>query len=246
MAHPAFFGVCARVLPQLQCQLLCCGFYAYLIKDNMVGTKGRPKGSTDTVKRSRSCMTEAQKQIRRDRKNRKGNTTMDSFLMPPSNNNANNDSVEGEGESSMAGTDNDVAVTFSDNTNTSIRRAPRPVIANLEAEDEDDEGYDSDGEGGEGAEVMGTEKGIQQEYVQNIHQQLKDECNFQRGKQDDDWLVQYLKDNGWWIRKESAPRIAKKLSLPVYHYTYYRDVRVWCLDSRFAVWQRLYAFLSVL
>jgi hypothetical protein len=179
-------------------------------------------------------MTEAQKQIRRDRKNQKGNTTMNSFLMPPSNNNANNNSVEGADESSMADTDNDVAVTFSDNTNTSIRRAPRPVIANLDAEDdEDDDGYDSDGEGGEGAEAMGTEKGIQQEYLQNIHQQLKDECNFQRGKQDGDWLVQYLKDNGWWIRKESAPRIAKKLSLPVYHYTYYRDVRVWIPDLQY-------------
>jgi hypothetical protein len=138
----------------------------------MVGTKGRPKGSKDTVKRSRSCMTEAQKQIRRDRKNQKGNTTMNSFLMPPSNNNANNNSVEGADESSMADTDNDVAVTFSDNTNTSIRRAPRPVIANLDAEDdEDNDGYDSDGEGGEGAEAMGTEKDtarISAEYTSTV------------------------------------------------------------------------------
>lgn len=79
-------------------------------------------------------MTEAQKQIRRDKKNRKGNTTMDSFLIPPSNNDANNNSSEGADESSTAVSDND-AVTFSDITNTSIRRVPRPIIANMEAED---------------------------------------------------------------------------------------------------------------
>jgi hypothetical protein len=207
------------------CRRRCC-----LDLDNMVGTKDRPKGSRDTVKRCRSRMTEAQKQRRQDNNNRKGNTTMDSFLLQP-NNEDGNDSPEVADESSNAGNN---AVTFSDNTtNTSNtnRRTHRPVVANLDVNDDD--GYDTDGDNGADTEEMGTEKGIQQEFLQSLHEQLKDECNFQHGPKDSDWLLPRLKENGWWIWKESAPMIAKRLSIPVYHYTYYCDVCVWIPDLQY-------------
>jgi hypothetical protein len=96
------------------------------------------------------------------------------------------------------------AVTFSDNNNTTNtsntnRRTHQPVVANLDVDD--DGGYDSDEVGGADTEEMGKEKGIQQEFLKSLHEQLKNECNFQRGPKGRDWLLPRLKENEWWIRK---------------------------------------------
>lgn len=175
-------------------------------------------------------MTKNELQARRDKKNRSGNATMNEFLNHQSNI-PYNSATDANESSTIA--DQNIVVAFSDSTNLSNRQV-RPVLANLDADDDDDDdGYDSGGDDGVNEANRDSVKGIQQEYLQNVHSQLKLECNSQRGKQSEDWLVDYLKENGWWIRKEHATRIAKKLTLTAYHYSYYRDVRVWLPDLQY-------------
>ena len=72
-------------------------------------------------------------------------------------------------------------------------------------------------------------------YLKKLHEQLKLECNAQRGRKEEDWLIQYLQVNGWWILKEHAPNVAKKLSMPEYPQTNYSDVRVWIPDLQYGM-----------
>lgn len=169
-------------------------------------------------------MTERAKQKRRDDKNRAGNSLMTDFIEqsaavedpiiepPPSE-----DDVPA------------VSVTFSENTSTTQAQGRRPILATLGAEGGDD-GDDSDRDEDT---VNESRKGIQQEYLEAVHAQLQEECNTQRPNTNGDWLIGDLKENGWWLRKENAPMIARKLSLSVHHVTYYRDIRVWIPDLQY-------------
>lgn len=197
-----------------------------------MGKRGRPAGVKDAAKRSRRSMTETEKQTRKDNKSQQGNALMTTFL---SNNNTTNDELRQNANASPAHPSTNAntevtPVTLSDNANiaTDVSRR-RDIVANLDEEDDGD-GYDS---GEDDIEEDETRKGIQQEYLECVHARLKLECNVLRGRQQGDWLVDYLKDNGWWIRKEYAPKIAKKLHLDVHHHTYYRDVRVWIPDLQY-------------
>jgi hypothetical protein len=201
----------------------------------MTGKRGRPSGSKDTVKRARRPMTEREKQRRRNK-----NTQMTGIpvsVAPNGNNNTNNTNEDVHVEAAAdVGTTARVTVTFSDNSpDTPSTSTRRPIIANLDLDDED--GYDSDGDDSFN-ETWNEEddqptKEIQQLYLKKVHAQLKVECNAQRGKQNGDWLIEYLKHHDWWIRKENAPSIAKRLSLTVHHVSYYRDVRIWIPDMQY-------------
>ena len=108
------------------------------------------------------------------------------------------------------------------------------VIANLDMNDEDNDNevvIDSTDDN-EPCLQRGENKGVQQEYVKAIQMRLRDEVSTQSTICKDKWLVRHLKANGWWIRKENAISIAKKLKLKISLTAYYRDVYVWLPDIR--------------
>ena len=179
-------------------------------------------------------MTEAAKQKRRDVNNQKGNALISDFFPGDV---AADDSIEkataaGEIES-IEDEPEVITVTFTDNSdNTSgDARQTRPIVANLDAEDDDDESHDNDEGNSDGEDE--PKKGVQQEYLEAVRAQLKLECNSQWGRQNEDWILDQLKEQGWCLRKECAPKIARRLSLAVHHVTYYRDIRVWIPDLQY-------------
>jgi 3'-5' exonuclease len=48
-------------------------------------------------------------------------------------------------------------------------------------------------------------------------------------------LIPYLNEHGWWIRKEYAETLCKKLKIPFSHAAYYRDIKVWMPDLQYGV-----------
>ncbi len=66
-------------------------------------------------------------------------------------------------------------------------------------------------------------EGVQREYVKAIQQRLKEETH-RHNNSTNLWLLQHLKDNGWWIRKEQVRCIVKKLGLKKEYNAYYWDV----------------------
>ena len=71
--------------------------------------------------------------------------------------------------------------------------------------------------------------GIQQEYVEAVQKRVRDEVS-KNNRNTDLWMLNHLRKNGWWIRKEHAPWIVKKLGLKMSYLAYYRDVHAWLPD----------------
>eukprot|EP00956_Cyclotella_meneghiniana_P017776 scaffold29226_cov58-Cyclotella_meneghiniana.AAC.5 len=138
-------------------------------------------------------------------------------------NSAQNDEVE------MSDVDDDII------NNEEVEVVPAlDVNANLDMNDEDidNERMMESTDDNEPCLQQGENKGVQQEYVKAVQLRLRDEVNTQSTKCKDKWLVRHLTANGWWIRKENAPCIAKKLNLKISYAAYYRDVYVWLPDIR--------------
>ena len=57
----------------------------------------------------------------------------------------------------------------------------------------------------------------------NVRKESADK-NLTSGQQ---WLLQEIQDNGYWIRKERVKWICRKLSIQFHEPSYYRDLRVW-------------------
>lgn len=134
----------------------------------------------------------------------------------------------------MAATDSSLQTILTDDfevNNEEIDVEPAlDVTLNLDIdEDETDSVYDN---AEEDAANDGT-LGVQQEYVKAIQLRLRDEVK-ENNKSTDLWLMEHLKSNEWWIRKEHAPKFAKKLGLNKTYNAYYRDVYVWLPDIRWS------------
>jgi len=72
--------------------------------------------------------------------------------------------------------------------------------------------------------------GIQQKYVEAIQKRLQSEVS-EDNKSVNNWLLDHLKENGWWIRMVKAHWVAKKLGLKRGPIAFYRDVYVWLPDK---------------
>ena len=73
-------------------------------------------------------------------------------------------------------------------------------------------------------------------YARHVHERLRAELS-SNGSATDNWLVQKLKDNGWWLRAADARDVMLRLSAnsnPVDWATpfYIRDIFVWLPDVR--------------
>ena len=106
-------------------------------------------------------------------------------------------------------------------------------------EDEDID-YSSDVED-EGVETS-TEGNVMQKYLKAIRDRIQDECrtkNFTEKKpcikEQDKWLLKYLNENQFWIRKEYAGIMCKRLKIEMSLQGYYRNVKVWLPDEEFKI-----------
>ena len=107
------------------------------------------------------------------------------------------------------------------------------------SEDEDID-YSSDVED-EGVETS-TEGNVMQKYLKAIRDRIQDECrtkNFTEKKpcikEQDKWLLKYLNENQFWIRKEYAGIMCKRLKIEMSLQGYYRNVKVWLPDEEFKI-----------
>ncbi|KAL7491648.1 hypothetical protein ACHAWT_002097 [Skeletonema menzelii] len=79
----------------------------------------------------------------------------------------------------------------------------------------------------------GKPLGVQQAVNKVITERLKEEV-CERNKSTDTWLLNHLRENDWWIRKEHARKFVKKLGVKkAEHDAYYRDIYVWLPDIKY-------------
>jgi hypothetical protein len=75
--------------------------------------------------------------------------------------------------------------------------------------------------------------GVMKDYMQALIKQyaIEDSVDFKKScPTDTEWLQEYLKDHGYWIRSECAPFLCKKLRIQVHEQAYYGNIQVWFPD----------------
>jgi hypothetical protein len=83
-----------------------------------------------------------------------------------------------------------------------------------------------------------TAGGAMSTYLERVHERLQDEARVkqQGGKLiipgDDKWLLQQLKEDGWWLLASKAAAVARQFDRPLElrEMSYYRDIYVWLPD----------------
>ena len=79
------------------------------------------------------------------------------------------------------------------------------------------------------------ETGIQQQYLRGVHDRLKLELSGKLPALQSKWLLEHLKINDWWVRKEQAILVIHKLKLSKphpCHKVYYHSIKVWLPEER--------------
>jgi hypothetical protein len=88
-----------------------------------------------------------------------------------------------------------------------------------------DDDYDQNGEGANASVMKDYMQAIMRRYA------IEDSLDFRRSHPaDTEWLQEFLKNHGYWIRSECAPFLCKKLGIQLQEQAYYRDIRVWFPD----------------
>ena len=80
----------------------------------------------------------------------------------------------------------------------------------------------------------GPTESVMQAYLKAImiRFQTEDSPNFRKEHpKGEQWLQEFLANHGFWIRKECAPFLCRKLGIQMSDPAYYRDVRVWFPDA---------------
>ena len=71
-------------------------------------------------------------------------------------------------------------------------------------------------------------------YLTQIQSQIRDESNTKKGKDEvDQWVMDYLRNNDFWIRREASAFVCARLGIQHDIMGYYRDVRVWLPDVQY-------------
>ena len=104
-----------------------------------------------------------------------------------------------------------------------------------EGEGEDDSDYSLDTEDAGGLE--GNEDGsVMCLYMKAIRKQIQEESNTMEPIPNEQrWIFNYLKEHGFWIRKECAPYICNRIGIDMHLSGYYHDVMIWLPDVQFGI-----------
>jgi len=92
-------------------------------------------------------------------------------------------------------------------------------VANLDVEDgegaelDDEADAEDDESTPTNTKRAARKRGIQQDYMRAVHNRLKCEVAKKTKGLEASWLLDHLKENDWWVRKEHSLAIVKQLSV---------------------------------
>ena len=216
----------------------------------MVKTKGA--GDSRPGRRKRRCYTDrekAQRKAARDKKkadlNKKSNHSLNEFYKPNGNQDGHATTDPAEDAVDMLDVDEDdieeppIVITISARYgNGAVERSD--IAANLDIDEDNMEDEDEDDDPAKKKSAAKTEEGgVQQRYMKAVHDRLRVEMNNKPTKElQDYWLKTYLKDNDWWIRKEEATKVCKKLEMRTDEIglpAYYKSIKVWTPEEMWGI-----------
>lgn len=124
-------------------------------------------------------------------------------------------------------------ITFSEVIDDGRDEVAVKYVANLDVDDCEGEGDDLDDEIEAEADddkvakkPRPTKRGIQQDYMRAIHDRLKCEASEKTNALEAKWMLAYLKENDWWVRKEHALQIVQKLKSKQHSPSTYKNVSI--------------------
>ena len=140
----------------------------------------------------------------------------------------------------------DEIIIFTEDIDAGVDVDPM-IVANLDVDDQDycdvlDEAAEAEPEV---VEPTKLKRGVQQDYMRAINDRLWVEVKDKTKAFEKQWLIEHLKNNDGWVRKEQAKSIiqmltSKKQSPSTYkdataswrsqNKLYYRDIKVWLPD----------------
>jgi len=142
----------------------------------------------------------------------------------------NGDGGEAAVTAAAAVADNNMATIDS---NIPITMMANDVIANLDVGDDEHPGDCYDNTDGDHEKVeKGESIGVQQAVNKVITERLAEEVR-ENNTSADTWLLNHLRENEWWIRKEHAHRFAARLGVAKQPLAFYRDIFVWLPDIKY-------------
>jgi hypothetical protein len=100
------------------------------------------------------------------------------------------------------------------------------IVADLDGDDEDADA-DADIEEIETNDILTDDDGVMSNYISAIQGRIRKETANKCLNSGQQWLLQEIQDNGYWIRKECANIICQKLSIRFDEPSYYLDLQVW-------------------
>ena len=153
------------------------------------------------------------------------------------------DSMDLEDESDMALEDDlevqenedDGVVTFTDLVDPGCDEDDPNIVANLDI-DEDSSDIIDDGAEAEpvNAPVLKWKRGVHQDYMRALNDCLKIETSSQTKGLEAKWLLNHLKANGGWVKKEQAESVIQQLRSPRKSPSTYSEVNIkWQNQNRF-------------
>jgi hypothetical protein len=99
------------------------------------------------------------------------------------------------------------------------------IVADLDYDDED---VDIEENETNTNDILTDDDGVMPNYLSAIQQRIRKEtAEKNRVNSGQQWLLQEIQDNGYWIRKERAKMICRKLSIRFDEPSYYRDLQIW-------------------
>ena len=87
---------------------------------------------------------------------------------------------------------------------------------------------DGDHEKVEKGEPIGVQQAVNKVITERLAEEVRENITSA-----DTWLLNRLRENEWWIRKEHAHRFAARLGVAKQPLAFYRDIFVWLPDIKY-------------
>jgi hypothetical protein len=108
--------------------------------------------------------------------------------------------------------------------------ADEEIIAELDADREDEDQIEDDEDADFEIEERGTDdSSVMKIYLKAIQERLRKEMSTSTmmKNSNEKWLLELLEEDEWWIKSKRARKVSRKLGLLFAEKLYYRDARVW-------------------
>jgi len=196
----------------------------------IANTKNSYKSTRKQTDEEKAAQAAKAKATKKQKNKAARNAAVNNFFIPQKNKAASQAADTGRRQAEEEGSTTTPTNTNNENEEDEPIVITNPVVTNVDSEDIvaaldfDEKMASASRKSDEGADE--ELPGIQQRYVKAIQKRVQEEIS-KDNKSINTWLLEHLKSNDWWIRKDKAHWIAKKLGLKKQYNAYYRDVLVW-------------------